>query len=143
MKKAVYKLLNGGLIVLLLTGGLWAQSPAYQQEHDSLVSVWKNTSLEDTARMNALVEHAWKMTHFNPDSTLKLTKVLDSMSGGNPAYRRWHAKSLDMKGIVHLTNRKFDQALKLLEHSRDIYKEIGATNDLFKTLNLIGTNFLQ
>ncbi|MEM6262450.1 MAG: hypothetical protein AAGI38_08080 [Bacteroidota bacterium] len=93
MKKAVINILKGVLMGLLLFGFLAAQPSPFQQKQDSLTKVWKNTSMDDTSRMNALMYYAWNISGRYPDSTLKLAEKLANKAGENPGYRYWQAKA--------------------------------------------------
>jgi tetratricopeptide (TPR) repeat protein len=109
--------ISGCLLVLFLVS---AAPLAMSQEAggDSLKSVWHNTKLPDTTRMNALLEWGSNQASWSSTDTLQLYM----QKGEQLALRRKHpvyrAKFLLLQGVLMLKSGDLDNALSRLNRGR-------------------------
>ncbi|UTW61799.1 tetratricopeptide repeat protein [bacterium SCSIO 12741] len=101
------KLLVG---LLLFSSFIQAQSNA-----DSLLTVWNDSSLSDSIRVEALQTHLFKGLLFSqPDSAAILARELTDFSRDS-RYLKGVVKGLNLQGIAHAIQGQYDEAIAKYE----------------------------
>ncbi len=108
-----------------------------QSNSDSLLSIWRNSSLQDTTRAGALHGIIKGLVFTNPDSSLKLSQELYQFSEENDM-RRMLALSYKMKGIAQNVKGNYNDALEEYNISLGIFKNLKDTAGFIAIQNNLG-----
>ncbi len=104
--------------ICLLFITFWYTSSALsaQINADSLWRVWKNATLQDTVRLNAMQQLAYSYVNKNPDSTrmLALAQLAFAREKGLPG---WQARALNSIGLSYRFQSDYPKAIQHYEQS--------------------------
>ena len=104
---------------------------------DSLLNIWSNTSISDSARINALSELTWAIYLYDsPDSALKLAKIQydfaieRKLEIWKPSALLIMGRVLDRKGIYTKAIEKYQEAVSYYKESNNISNLGSFYNDM-------------
>jgi len=104
---------------------------------DSLLSIWKNSSMLDTTRTNALHRVIKTLVFTQPDSAIKLSEELHQFSE-EKGLREMVAFSYKMKGVAQNVQGNYNGALENFNSSLGIYKNLKDTAGIIVIQNNLG-----
>lgn len=116
---------------------LFGSLSVFAQKQDSLWSVWNNSQLHDTVRLEALNNLAWEFIFSKPDSAYKLATIQLAYAE-KVKDTTWQAAALNVKGITYWVKGNYDQALEAYDRSATLKKLSGDRKGLAGTYNNIG-----
>ena len=97
---------------------------------DSLLNIWNNTLLSDTARLNALSELTWAIYLYDsPDSAIKLAQIQYDFSS-EKNLKQWKPSALLIMGRVLDRKGIYAKAIKKYQEAVSYYKESNEINNL-------------
>lgn len=106
-----------------------------QQELDSLRSIWKNQSLSDSLRADAMAQLAWDGYLFSqPESAFYLADQALSITQNKTVISRLS----NVQAISLHTRGKYPEALEFYQKALKLNKELNAKSPLASTLSNIG-----
>ncbi len=113
-----------------------------QVDKDSLMSIWNDSSIEDTSRIQAIHQYSSKYLSDDPDSLLFYVNLaFDFAKRKN--LKKEMAFTLYTKGIAFKHLGQLNKTEEYLFRSINLYKEIRDTLGTTKSLNALGNVFLQ
>lgn len=105
---------------------------------DSLWTVWNNTTLEDSTRINAMNELAWDGYLFSkPDSSFECAKLAHDLAK-QAGFERKMASSLNTQGASLWVRGNLANALYYFNASYDVYQKSGDLANSAACLNNMG-----
>lgn len=106
---------------------------------DSLFTIWNDTSLPDTSRLQATHTIAWDGYRFNdPDSSIYFAQLEYDLAEST-GHKKWMADALGTQGNSFMLKGEHDQAFESFSQSLTIFKEIRYKEGIRNALNNIGS----
>lgn len=110
---------------------------------DSLFTIWNDTSLPDTSRLQAINTIAWDGYRFNnPDSSFYFAQLQYDLAEST-GQKKWMAEALKIQGASFMLKGEHDQAFESFSQSLTISKEIRYKEGIRNALSNIGSVFTR
>lgn len=123
--------------ILLFTSLLLSFSTYAQIDLDSLLSVWQDTRLADTARFNALNEYLYNAAGNRPDSALVLAGDMLVLATSKKL-KRYEVDAMIQQSRAFAMMGDFKNALEAGMRSSKLAEEIGYPYGVARSLGIIG-----
>lgn len=138
MKMILFNIQKPILFVCLLL----LNNPVFSQiNSDSLLKVWNNPTLHDTARLNAIQKLAWDGYLFSaPDSAFYYAKLQYNFALKKND-KKYQAQALGTQAAAYYVKSEYDKSIQLYHKTLKIQNEINDVYGQAKTLNGIGVNY--
>ncbi len=118
-------------------------SAAAQVNLDSLFTIWNDTSLPDTSRLQAIQTIAWDGYRFNnPDSAFYFAQLEYDLAEST-GHKKWMVEALNTQGTSFITKGEPDQAFESYSQSLTISKEIRYKKGIRNALTNIGSIYYR
>tara|TARA_B100000809_G_scaffold184866_1_gene182899 strand:- start:3431 stop:5044 length:1614 start_codon:yes stop_codon:yes gene_type:complete len=128
------------VILILLLSPLFTVG---QTNLDSLWSVWKDQSQQDSIRLKAINTFIWKEYIFSkPDSALILAQLQYDFAKKNKIETNM-TSALNIQGIVYSMKGKYKESIYYYNKALKIARELGISKRIAGILNNLGGVYLQ
>ncbi len=130
--------MNKRTLFFLITFFLFSITLKAQVNLDSLFTIWNDTSLPDTSRLEAMQTIAWDGYRYNnPDSSFYFAQLQYDLAE-TTGYKKWMAAALKTQGYIYRSKADFNKALDYFSRGLKIYEEIDNKSGIAESLNNIG-----
>ncbi|MBI1305141.1 MAG: tetratricopeptide repeat protein [Bacteroidetes bacterium] len=108
------------------------------QPADSLLNIWKNTSVSDSVRANAYEQYIWENEAYSrPFEALKMARDLRDFSE-KTGYTTGVLKSANLMGVIYNNSGNYGKALLLFEQNLALSEQTGNIKGVLSALGNIG-----